>query len=101
METADGLLVHQQADLLRRKGFTQTQVIDPSTGRSAWMWVRVWRGVRDTVIATADGALAYRVWDADFDPRTPFTVEDDLTLWKGIGEFLTLSAELLELDPPR
>jgi hypothetical protein len=75
-------------------------VIDPSTGRVAWMWARVWRGIRDALIATADGALAYRVWEIDFDPANPFIVEDDITLWRAIGEFIPLSAELLALDPP-
>ncbi|HET9141486.1 hypothetical protein [Actinophytocola sp.] len=100
MESDDGLAVRRRSERLRRTGFRQTQVIDPSTGRPAWMWARVWRGVRDAVIATADGALAYRVWDADFDQHNPFTVEDDITLWRAVGEFLPCSAELLALDPP-
>lgn len=96
----DGLQVSRRAELLRRHGFRQTHVVDPSTGHAAWMWAKVWRGVRDAVIATADGALAYRAWDADFDPRTPFVVESDIRLWSAVGNFLAVSTRLLDLDPP-
>ena len=100
MQTLDGLAIRRRSELLRRTGFRQTQVIDPSTSRQAWMWSKVWLCVRDAVIATADGALGYRVWEYDFDPDKPFTVEDDITLWKQIGEFLPVSDALLALSPP-
>ena len=100
MQTVDGLLVRKRGNLLRRTGFRQTSVVDPSTGRNAWMWSKVWLGVRDAVIAAADGALAYRVWEYDFNQRTPFTIEDDITLWKMIGDFLSVSGALLTLAPP-
>jgi hypothetical protein len=90
--------VRQRADELRRRGFQQTRVVDPDTHQAAWMWSRVWKGVRDAVIATHDGALGYRVWNADFEPHKPFVVEDDITLWRRIGNFVSVSDELLKLD---
>jgi hypothetical protein len=65
------------------------------------MWVKVWRGIRDAVIGNFDGALAYRVWDADFDTHKPFYTEDDITLWRAIGSFLGVSGQLLNLEAPR
>ena len=100
MNAVDGVLVRERGNLLRRTGFRQTSVVDPSTGRPAWMWSKVWLGVRDAVIGAADGALAYRVWEYDFNQRTPFTIEDDITLWKMIGDFLPVSGALLFLEPP-
>jgi hypothetical protein len=96
----DGLQVRRRSELLRRLGFQQSQVVDPGTGRPAWMWVRVWRRLRDAVIANGDGALAYRVWDVDFDPHTPFVLEQDITLWCTNGSFLDVSAQLLALAEP-
>lgn len=88
-------------NLLRHTGFQQTQVIDPTNNEPAWMWVRVWRGIREAVIASSDrSALAYRVRDAGFDPRKPFNVDDENTLWRAVGPFLVISEQLLTLDPP-
>lgn len=99
--TDDGLEIRQRSDLLRCCGFQQSKVVDPDTGRPAWMWARVWRGLRDAVIANSDGALAYRVWNADFDPSTPFVIENDITLWRAVGSFLEVSGQLLTQAPPR
>ncbi|MET8763078.1 hypothetical protein [Lentzea sp. NPDC004782] len=90
--------VRQRAAELRQRGFQQTQVVDPDTHQVAWMWARVWKGVRDAVIATHDGALGYRVWDADFDPHKPFVVEDDIALWRRVGNFISVSSELLAIE---
>lgn len=96
----DGAVVRRRSELLRRCGFQQSQVPDPDTGRPAWMWARVWQGIRDAVIANSDGALAYRVWDADFDPSKPFLIEKDITIWSAIGSFLEVSGQLLTQEPP-
>jgi hypothetical protein len=63
------------------------------------MWARVWRGLREAVIANADGAIAYRIWDSDFDARNPFLTEPDLILWSAVGSFLDTSGQLLAQDP--
>lgn len=96
----DGVAIRRRSEHLRRCGFQQSEVVDPDTGRPAWMWARVWQGVRDAVIANSDGALAYRVWDADFDPNKPFLIEKDITLWRAIGSFLEVSGEMLNQEPP-
>lgn len=100
MQTVDGVLIRKRGNLLRRSGFRQADIVDPSTGRDARMWSKVWLGVRDAVIATAEGAFAYRVWEYDFTKRTPFTIEDGMTLWCQRGDFLHVSSALLTLDPP-
>lgn len=93
--TEDAREIRRRAQRLRQLGFHESTVVDPSTGRPALMWARVWRGVRDAVIASADGAVAYRIWDDDFDPHNPFLTEPDLLVWSGVGTFLEVSAKLL------
>lgn len=96
----DGVEIRRRSELLRHLGFQQSQVVDPDTGRPAWMWVRLWRGVREAVVANGDGALAYQVWDVDFDPDKPFLIEKDITIWSTNGSFLDVSAQLLTQGAP-
>ncbi len=99
--TDDPLAIRHQSDLLRRKGFQQSQVVDPDTGDPALMWVRVWKGIREAVIAANEkSAIGYRVWDHDFDPHKPFLIEPDIVLWQESGSFLDVAEHLLALDPP-
>lgn len=58
----DMTAVRKRGSLLRRKGFRHSYMTDPSTGQPAIMFVLVWKGARNTVIAGLDGAVAYRVW---------------------------------------
>lgn len=96
----DPLAVRTRANMLRIRGFRESRVVDPSSGHEAIMWVRVWRGVREAVIASSFAeCIAYRVWDADFDHHEPFVVEEDIKLWFAGGPFLDVSARLFALPP--
>lgn len=87
--------------LLRRKGFQQSIVRDELASADAVMFNRVWRGIRETVLAySASEALAYRVHDADVDPADPFTVDPDHKIWYCGGGFLDVSEQLLALPAP-
>jgi hypothetical protein len=87
--------------LLRRKGFRQSVVRDQLADIDAVMFNRVWRGVRDTVLAYSETeALAYRIRDADTNPADPFTVDPDRKMWHCGGEFVDVGSQLLALPPP-
>ncbi|MET0236547.1 MAG: hypothetical protein ABW224_18005 [Kibdelosporangium sp.] len=87
--------------LLRHKGFQQSIVYDELVSADAVMFNRVWRGIRETVLAYSESeALAYRVRDADVDPADPFTIDPDRKLWYHGGAFLDVSNQLLALPPP-
>ncbi|GDY32381.1 hypothetical protein [Gandjariella thermophila] len=88
--------------LLRRMGFHQDCIYDECFATVTVYFWRVWRGVRDAVLAySADECSAYRVWAEDFDERNPFVVDADLRLWGRVGDFLDVTAELLSLAHPR
>ncbi|GAA2793554.1 hypothetical protein [Crossiella cryophila] len=87
--------------LLRRKGFRQSLVRDEVARTDAVMFNRVWRGVRETVLAYSESeALAYRVRTDDADAADPFTVDPDQRMWHHGGEFLDVARQLLALPPP-
>jgi hypothetical protein len=94
----DGVAIRQQSERLRHKGFHQAQVTDPNDGHPAWMWSRLWNGVRDAVIASGVGAIAYRIPEQHFDPREPFTVDPDRYTWFRQGDFIEVSTALLALE---
>ncbi|MCO1575853.1 hypothetical protein M8C13_08795 [Crossiella sp. SN42] len=90
------------SERLRRKGFRQDQITDPSTERPAMRWACWWAGHCDVVIASADGALAYRVVAAPpYDDNEPFTVPREVTKWRAIGRFIIVAEQLLGLPPLR
>jgi hypothetical protein len=96
-----GLTVAECMNLLRHKGFQQSIVRDELAGADAVMFNRVWRGIRDTVLAYSESeALAYRVRETDVDPADPFTVDPDRKIWYRGGEFVDVSNQLLALPPP-
>jgi hypothetical protein len=87
--------------LLRRKGFQQSFVHDELASADAVMFNRVWRGIRETVLAYSESeALAYRARATNVDPADPFTVDPDHKIWYRGGEFLDVSNQLLALPPP-
>ena len=99
--TDSGRTIVEVMGLLRRRGFGQSMVRDQHTSIEAVMFNRVWRGVRDTVLAYSENeALAYRVRDAEVRPADPFTVDPDRKVWHCGGEFLDVSTQLLNLPPP-
>lgn len=94
--------IREMSERLRRKGFLQDKVTDPSTGRPAMRWARWWAGHSEVVIASADGALAYRVIAASpYDDTKPFTVPAELQRWRAIGGFTIVAEQLLSLPPVR
>jgi hypothetical protein len=94
--------ITQRMALLRRMGFRQQKVYDDQYEVATVYFWRVWRGVRDAVLAYSDDeCTAYRVWDEDFDDSHPFHVEPDLRIWGACGTFLDVTAELLSLPHPR
>jgi hypothetical protein len=96
-----GHTVAECMQLLRHKGFQQSVVRDELAGADAVMFNRVWRGIRETVLAYSESeALAYRVREADVDPADPFTVDPDHKIWYRGGEFLDVSNRLLALPLP-
>lgn len=96
-----GRTIVEVMGLLRRQGFGQSLVRDQHTRIDAVMFNRVWRGIRDTVLAYSENeALAYRVRDAEVRPADPFTVDPDRQVWHCGGEFLDVSTQLLNLPPP-
>jgi hypothetical protein len=96
-----GNTVGECMELLRHKGFQQSILRDELAGADAVMFNRVWRGIRETVLAYSESeALAYRVRDADVDPADPFTIDPDHKLWYRGGGFLDVSNQLLTLPPP-
>ncbi|MCO1577930.1 hypothetical protein M8C13_19435 [Crossiella sp. SN42] len=87
--------------MLRRKGFRQSVIRDEVASTDAVMFNRVWRGVRETVLAYSESeALAYRVRAEDVDAADPFTVDPDRRMWHRGGEFLEVARQLLALPPP-
>jgi hypothetical protein len=93
--------VTETINRLRRSGFGYEKQTDGCTGRTVVVFVRVWRGVRDAVVAMSyDEAIAYRVWDEDFDGGDPTMVEPDIALWVQRGPFVTVAAAVLALSAP-
>jgi hypothetical protein len=94
--------------LLRRAGFQQDCIYDECFATATVYFWRVWRGVRDAVLAySADECSAYRVWAEDFDelsccrspiPARPATFRPAVTVspsgpgpargarWRGAGD---------------
>ncbi|GGM84415.1 hypothetical protein GCM10012275_63860 [Longimycelium tulufanense] len=93
--------VRIQMDLLRRYGFQFEKIYDDHHQVATVKITRVWRGVRDVVLAYGpDECAAYRVWDRDFNPSNPFVADPDVRLWSSGGHFITVTTALLSQPHP-
>jgi hypothetical protein len=99
----DLVVITKIVNRLRRNGFRYETRTNQGTKRTVLVFTRVWRGQRDVVVDMSDGeeAVAYRVWDADFDAADPTMVEPDIALWRQSGPFVTVAAALLDLGIPQ
>lgn len=94
-------MVPARMRLLRRMGFHQDRIYDECFQVVTVYFWRVWRGVRDVVLAYSEcECSAYRVWDEDFDASNPFVVEPERRIWGRGGDFLDVTADLLTQPHP-